>query len=729
MNQARYRALYAALSSALLAGALILVQTASARGTSAGSAWPTGASPAAATAPAAPAATSPLPAQDYHVRQVCRAPGPGQASCLAQELVPETAAARARGHPLGILRATPLAAPTPAEGAYGLRPEDLKDAYFPGEAAEAPTSEPQTIALVDAYNDLSAEADLETYGQAFGPKLPKLTACSTPKAVEPGCFEKVNQEGKTEASKLPFPKSSEELKEARELCETRSEGSESRGEWEERELACELVEEAAGWSLETSLDIQMAHATCRNCRIVLVEAESPGYEALEKAETTAVALGATEVSNSWGGEEPGKDSAAFDHQGVVITASSGDSGYLNWTEAEEAKALRLPYYAGAGYPASSPHVVAVGGTSLILDEATGAWQSETVWNDDHTLGEPNNGAGGSACSARFEAEPWQRALPDWSAVGCERRRAVADVSADGDPYTGVAVYDSQTYCEYEYREGTKRYVVRSPWCTLGGTSVSSPLVAGMFALAGGAHGVQYPAKTLYEHLETDLLHTVSGANGECDGDYASGCTGSMSRLSSRFPFDCGEGVLICNGALDCEGHYYDGPAGVGSPNGIGALEPVKPEEHLAKLARPCEPPGTGGETSGSTGAIALTATPPGAAPLAPNAAAIEPLVSALALTRRARGALSRHGHHRAVQLAFTFTLNVAVRVQVTLAERIRRRGRWRWQPLRACMLRIAAGKGHDGAHLRARRRLAPGRYRLTLTPAGGRARALTFEIR
>ena len=694
---------------------------------------PPSTSPAATTP-----ATSPLPASDYQVRSVCRAPAPGHASCLAQELVPETAAARARLHPLGMTLTTPLAAPNPAQGAYGLRPEDLRDAYFPGAKPEVLKGEPtQTIALIEAYNDLEAETDLKTYGQAFKSKLPTLTTCSSPSAVEPECFEKVNQEGSAKTNELPFPQTSGEEKAARKLCEERPTESELEPEepitepiktWEEKEAACAEVEEAAGWSLETSLDIEMAHAACQNCRIVLVEADSSKYGDLEKAEETAVALHATEVSNSWGGEEPTRESPAFNHPYTVITAAAGDSGYLDWTEAEEAKFLREPYYAGVGYPASSPHVVAVGGTSLTLGEEAKQekWQSETVWNDDNEPEEPNNGAGGSGCSTSFQAPEWQRSLPNWSAVGCEERRAVADVSADGDPYTGVAVYDSETYCEYEYTEGRKNYVVRTPWCTVGGTSVGTPLIAAMYALAGGAHGVEYPAETLYEHLETGLLHTVSGSNGECDGDYASGCTGSMNPQSPRFAFDCGEGVLICNSAPDCEGDYYAGPTGVGSPNGIGAF---KPEEDLTRAPRACprqEGPGSGDSPPPPSPVGSSPVSPTTPSP-SPKTTAPAPVISGLSLTKTATTALRHDRRPKASQLVFAFTLNVAARVRVALAKRIVVHGHARWQTL-PHTLTITAAKGHDSAHLSAHARLAPGRYRLTLTPAGGAARTLTFMI-
>ena len=705
---------------------------------------------------AAASVVSPLPESNYQVRSACGTPAPGNAGCLAQELVPATAAARARLHPLGMVRATPLAAPTPAEGAYGLRPEDLRDAYFSGEAPDAPASEPQTIALIEAYNDLDAEADLNTYSHEFG--IPELAPCTTGETSD--CFEQVNEQGSTETKELPFPQTLGEEKAARKLCEERPTESEPIEEWEEKEAACAEVEEATGWSLETSLDIEIAHATCQNCRIVIVEAENPSYDALEEAEETAAkpassgGVGATEISNSWDGPEPepqdgraeAVDSAAFDHPGIVIAAAAGDNGYLNWTEAEEAKTLREPYYAGADYPASSPHVVAVGGTSLTLSR-TGKWQSEAVWNDDHNSEEPNDGAGGSGCSTSFQAPAWQRSLPNWSAVGCEDRRAVADVSADGDPYTGVAVYDSESYCEYEYTERGKDYVVRTPWCTVGGTSLGTPLIAAMYALAGGAHGVEYPAKTLYEHLETGVLHTVTGANGECDGDYASGCTGSIGPQSPRFAFDCGAGVLICNAAAGCEGDFYSGPTGVGTPNGIGAF---RHEQQPAIIVPKCaatgkssgagEPEGGGetgqpptgtGDPSPAEGASAdpssTGATGPSASPTTPPAAKPSTIrLTALALTPTALLALD-HPRSKISSIAFAFTLSAAARVRATLAKLVRAHGRDRWVSVPGA-LTFSAAKGRNRRHLASPGTLASGRYRLTLAPLGGGAQTLTLQI-
>src|SRR5205807_7585254 len=106
----------------------------------------------------------------------------------------------------------------------------------------------------------------------------------------------------------------------------------------------------------------------------------------------------------------------------------------------------------------------------------GAYGSETVWN--------GNGAGRGGCSEVLSAPSWQRALGDWPAVGCATHRAVADVAAVADPYTGLAVRDTSPTCEHVWEEAKVKHV--DHWCTIGGTSLSSPLIAGVYGLAGGA---------------------------------------------------------------------------------------------------------------------------------------------------------------------------------------------------------------------------------------------------
>jgi hypothetical protein len=755
--------------------------------------WAAGALLALLLPTAAAGSVAPLPASDYAVRPVCAPPALGHAGCLALRLAPTTAGGALR---VRAPRAAPGGAPSRAQtGSAGAGPEyaagqkpapltpgELRSAYdLPVEPV--PGSATQTIALVDAYNDPGAEADLEVYDH-----LPAINLAECNGAD--GCFRKVNQNGESAAagaSGTPFPKSAAELTEREATCNNTH-----------QEAACAEVEAAVGWTVEISTDIDAAHSICQSCHILLVEADSDSYEDLETAEETAVKLGATEISNSWGGAEPFFDSSAFDHPGTVITAAAGDDGYLNWTQAEEAKASGEEYYVGAGYPASSPHVVAVGGTELTVTKA-GARKSETVWNEDPDPEGGNEGAGGGGCSTQFAAPSWQRAVPDWASVGCGTgagaKRAVADVAADADPYSGVLVYDSE--------ESTEDFLV------IGGTSVASPIVASVFALAGGAHGVAYPAQTLYSRLGSpagfpSLYDVTEGGNGQCDGAYpAGGCSGSMSPLS---PFDCGKGKAICNAAPG-----YDGPTGVGTPDGVAAFEPESAEEHTqraaaeakaaeeakraaeeqqqakeaeqrleeetraeetkraeeairaeeatrAAAARKAEEErlaaekrreeealagsagkGGGGETPGGgsgagqqldgvgSGSGGLGVPQLGAGTGPGGSARTTVRLAHLVLTARASAAIA-HGVPPVSQVAFAFTLSAAARVRVTLSRQVRVGGRLRWVAAPGG-LALSAGRGRDRAHLRGRGTLPAGGYRLTLTPAHGAARSLEFRLR
>ena len=219
------------------------------------------------------------------------------------------------------------------------------------------------------------------------------------------------------------------------------------------------------WSLEISLDLDMVSAVCPNCHILLVESNTNLDSDLYTAEDTAARLGANAISNSWGGDEYSgqtSDDSHFNHPGVAITASSGDSGY------------------GVSYPAASRYLTAVGGTSLTRNSSTRGW-TEGAWS-----------GAGSGCSA-YEAKPsWQ------TDTGCSRR-TVADVSAVADPNTGVAV------------------LYAGLWFTVGGTSASSPIVASVYALAGNASTVNagsYP----YSHT-TGLFDVTTGSNGSCSPSY------------------------------------------------------------------------------------------------------------------------------------------------------------------------------------------------------------------
>jgi hypothetical protein len=655
---------------------------------------------------------APLPVSDYSVRSVCAAPTPGHAGCLALQLVPETPAARAHSRPLGMTRSSSAPAgasteicalPTAEEGCFGLRPQDLHSAY----ALPTNASAMQTIALVDAYNDPHAERDLEAYDREFG--LPRCTAGN-------GCFKQVNQNG--EAGNLPFPKNELELESA------------GTGTSAERKEA----QEAEGWSVEISLDVETARATCQSCRIALVEASSPAYANLEAAEEAAVRLPAQEVSNSWGGPECEsglgciEDSSAFNHPGVVITVSAGDDGYLNWLESPQ-----TPY---ANYPASSPHVVAVGGTRLHLG-ADGEWTGESVWNDggESSGTREGHGAGGGGCSTQFAAPSWQKSVSDWSTVGCAGKRAVADVSADADPYTGLAIYDTSHECEAEIEEESGGEIVEATthWCTIGGTSLASPLIASVFALAGGAQGVAYPAQTLYENVAgspTSLHDVTEGSNGRCRTPFDA-ATASTSCTSAEEAMTSCPSTLICRAAPG-----YDGPTGLGTPDGIAAFQPSPEalgggEEEAEEEAEggggvevevPTKSGGSNKNGMGLTGATTtLTSPVPGTV-----IAATSIQIGGLTLTPKALIALDT-SRPKVAEIGFTFLSNANVRVLVSLQKQLHMHRHMHWATL-THPLTIAAAVGRNGGRLGGHAALGSGTYRLTVSPADGAGRSIVFKI-
>ena len=358
--------------------------------------------------------------------RACGAPSTAFGACGAQVVT------NSNGTPLAS-----SAAPPPT--AYG--PAQFHTAY------NLPTtaSSPQTIAIVDAYDDPNIEADLGTFSSSYG-----LSPCTTAN----GCFKRVNQTGGTS-----YPVAN------------------------------------ANWALEISLDVETAHAMCQNCKILLVEATSSSLANLGVAENEAVALGASVVSNSWGASEYSTETTDeakyFNHPGVAITVSTGDNGY------------------GVQFPASSRYVTAVGGTTLNLNPDN-TWKSESAWSGS-----------GSGCSAYIPKPAWQ------TDTSCSRR-TVADVSADADPNTGAAVYDSVPYAG------------QSGWFQVGGTSLAAPLIASAYALTGNAGSFNAGSAP---YANQAALHDVtSGNNGSCGGSYL--CTA---------------------------GPGYDGPTGLGTPNGLAAF--------------------------------------------------------------------------------------------------------------------------------------------------------------
>lgn len=245
----------------------------------------------------------------------------------------------------------------------------------------------------------------------------------------------------------------------------------------------------AGWAAEISLDLDMVSAVCPACKIVLVEANDNFFKNLGASVDTAVTKGAGIVSNSYLGSEFSSTNKDYSHPRHVILAASSDSGI------------------GPTQPCSYATVVCVGGTSLAKGGGTRGW-TETAWAGT-----------GSGCSVAVDKPAWQHDK------GC-RNRTETDVSAVADPSTGVTVRDTYGQC---------------CWFVYGGTSVATPIIASVYALAGNAAS-QDAAKNIWVGKGAHLFDISSGSNGVCQQKYL--CTA---------------------------GPGYDGPTGWGTPNGLGAF--------------------------------------------------------------------------------------------------------------------------------------------------------------
>ena len=258
----------------------------------------------------------------------------------------------------------------------------------------------------------------------------------------------------------------------------------------------------------------MISAICPNCHILLVEAHDSSSETeysyashMATAENTAAALGVSVISNSW--TVPDKESllqleSAFNHPGVLITAASGDHSY------------QLP----ALWPAASPNVMSVGGTTLVpTNNARG--YSEWVWP-----------LGGSGC-ASYQAKPsWQ------TDTGCAHRTE-NDISADADwTNSAISIYDSYAV-EEGYGHG---------WESWGGTSASTPIIAGTYALTN-AYTRSLGADAIYQYVKeggtlNDIVSGSNTSNGKCPAGY------------------------LCEA-----GPGFDGPSGWGTPWGAPVVVP------------------------------------------------------------------------------------------------------------------------------------------------------------
>jgi subtilase family serine protease len=291
-----------------------------------------------------------------------------------------------------LLKMTVKSSDSSGQSPSGYSPAQIKKAY--GIDRISGTGKGQTIALIVAYNDPNITSDVATFSNKFSLPQANITI-------------KDLGDGSTDS----------------------------------------------GWALETSLDVEWAHAIAPDANLLVVEAASESIDDLMSAVDTAVSSGAQVVSMSWGGSEDRMQTyydSHFNSSSTVFVAAAGDDA------------------AGAEWPASSPNVIAVGGTTLNLD-SSGNRISESAWQD---------GGGGVSL---VEPEPqWQTAMgiiTQSRSRGMRRfnmrftsgTRVLPDVSFDADPTTGVSVYCSVP------QSGT------SGWFTLGGTSLSAPSWAGLIS--------------------------------------------------------------------------------------------------------------------------------------------------------------------------------------------------------------------------------------------------------
>jgi streptogramin lyase len=391
----------------------------------------------------------------------------------------------------------------------GFAPADLLSAY----KLTATGGTGVTIAIVDAYGYSNAESDLATFRSHYG-----LSPCT----IANGCFSKINQKGE-KGNYPPKP-----------------------GFFE------------AGWEVESALDLDTASAICAECNLVLVEADTASFKNLGIAENSAVGFGAKVISNSWGGperaEESAEDSLYYDHPGIPLLFSSGDSGY------------------GASYPSTSSKVISVGGTSLVKDKSKRGWR-ESAWS-----------GAGSGCS-QYEAKPkWQ------TDKGCSKRTA-ADVAAVADPSTPVSVYAA----EWEEEES------ESPgWLRVGGTSASAPILAGIEARATSTDQAKGAELFWLQGAEGKLFDITEGHNGHCfpkaqylcegtagfDGPTGMGTPGASSPgppiVGTTDPAEVTtvkgtlKGVINPNGATKSTGYWFE----FGTTSAYGMGEPEAEEKFI-----------------------------------------------------------------------------------------------------------------------------------------------------
>ncbi|WGL52642.1 hypothetical protein P5P86_02180 [Nocardioides sp. BP30] len=451
---------------------------------------------------------------------------PGQARCYGTVSRPATTGSGSGVRPFATV-STPV-----------VTPGDIADLYdLPPVPDSVPVGTGPTVALVEEGDVPNLAAELATYRSDSRNRLGACTQAS-------GCLTVLNQDGATS----PLPAADPD------------------------------------WAWETMMDVEAVAAACPACKILVVEASSTDLDNLDDALQTA-AERADYVSMSWGVNDDGmrrSDVAGFEdvfaaHADVTFVASTGDFGWQTDLPADDAVCGRgtIPATAGdthscTSYPASSPYVVAAGGTMPVQDAATGTL-TEQVWGAAEDDGSPNSGGASSGCSGWTTMIAAQAQNANAKAA-CGSARGTADLSALAD--------DFRMYHQADASD--------TGWYLGGGTSLAAPLLAAMYARAGN-------------HTSPFDIYARAASDGTAFNDITSGtATRGCPASDARHLCSAGTG--------------WDGPTGLGTPHGLASLAV------LDTAVTSGDPSATSSPTATATATDSPTATPTTSAPAAPTTA-------------------------------------------------------------------------------------------------------------
>jgi subtilase family serine protease len=580
------------------------------------SASPAAATTSAATPAATPAATASAATANDATGCVNPAPATPTMTTQASPLNTPPDAAYVNAAPFSTSFDSCAASQAPGYGGtttlgdvvQGYTPQQVEGAYgISGALTSGLDGAGETVAVIDAYSSPTMTADADEWSKNMGLPVPKLTLDDT-------VADRDQPDGPTLPTDVPV-------------------------------VGGAALLSPSGWFGEESLDVEAVHAVAPDASIVVQSATGAESEFLEMAQNKATEIpGVSEISNSYGGSGSGGDATdttsdgywmAAAALGIGVEFSSGDSGDNSVGGTDDADA-------GVDDDANSPYVTAVGGTALAVGPSDN-YEWETYWNDQTATDTAGawgalsyDGGGGGGTSEAYDEPPWQdgvvpsdisdywinNANAESGAIGVAGR-AVPDVAMLADPNTGFLMGDTQDFSADTDPLDTPNALTDEDaydQYRIGGTSLSSPLFAGMMALANEANGkgLGFADPALYAlytknaaaYHDPDINSPVAGIvrTNYNDDTGLAGDTAANTTTVLR-TFDDRAGVVQ-------ELPGYDDSTGLGSPNGLTFLCGLAPNSTTLKtlVGSPCNPStvttgtGTGGGTGTSGGGTSTTTT-------------------------------------------------------------------------------------------------------------------------